>query len=167
MVNIRHLNQTPHGSLAIGTSVGVVGASHFEIPDLASPNYLALWDADAEKIAARRQPCQHLELRRRVGDRPQACLVVRHLSLQLRDCLTQELVPLVVHLLVVLHHQLDVIKPRLDPVNKALQLLDDKVIVHTLFIAQLFLLNNEKVLQVSPIVSAHLFIYNTFSINSF
>jgi hypothetical protein len=30
-----------------------VVASHFGLPDLASPNYLALWEADSEKIMAR------------------------------------------------------------------------------------------------------------------
>jgi hypothetical protein len=34
-------------------AVAYVVAAHFEIPDLASPNYLALWEADSEKIMER------------------------------------------------------------------------------------------------------------------
>ncbi len=34
-------------------AVAYIVASHFKIPNLASPNYLALWDADAEKISQR------------------------------------------------------------------------------------------------------------------
>ncbi len=34
-------------------SVAFVVSSHFGLQELASPNYLALWDADEEKILTR------------------------------------------------------------------------------------------------------------------
>ena len=43
----------PHTKELEAEAVAYVVATHFGLPDLASPNYLALWSADEEKILAR------------------------------------------------------------------------------------------------------------------